>query len=226
VKRCNVTEAELGDLLDRQLSPDDARRIERHLEECAACRDGFQSLIGLRNLVHGLAKSIEPDRDLWPGIAARLFGSGEGQSGKKRRTHWAWIVISAAAAAILVAVSVEWFHRSSSTELPSRAGVASVTPANDSLRSEVAKAEEAYVYAAGQFLAQLESPDASLPADTKDVLQGNLVIADRAISEVKSAWERQPHDVELARKLLAAHERRVELLQQVAHFSFGNQSGG
>jgi hypothetical protein len=48
----------------------------------------------LLEAVGRLPKSIEPPRDLWPGIAARL--------GEARRTRWVWIPLAAAAAIVLV----------------------------------------------------------------------------------------------------------------------------
>ncbi|MEX2307511.1 MAG: zf-HC2 domain-containing protein [Pirellulales bacterium] len=229
MKRCTVTEAKLGDHLDRRLSLEESQRLDRHLEECAACRGAYQRLVALRTLVDGLATSIEPQRDLWPAISARLCGAGASHSEReRRRIRLAWIVLSAAAASILVALGViELSNRPASTSGPAQNIIVDGSPAlDDSLRLEVAKAEQAYVDAAGDFLAHLKSPEAALPPDTRIVLEGNLVIADRAISEIKSAWERQPSEFALARKLLAAHERRVELLQQVAHLSFATQNGG
>jgi hypothetical protein len=100
-------------------------------------------------------------------------------------------------------------------------------PALDaSVKLDVAKAEQAYVDAASDYLAQLESSEAALPLEARKVLHGNLVIADRAIREIKLAWKQQPNEIALAQKLLAAHERRLELLQQVAQLSFATQNGG
>jgi hypothetical protein len=133
-----------------------------------------------------------------------------------------------AAATILVAIgATAMFNRGAGTSDLAERTVAHQPPASaDNVRLEVARAEQAYVDAAGDFLAQLESPQAALPMSTREILLGNLVIADKAISEIKSAWQQQPNDMALARKLLAAHEKRVELLQQVAQLSIAIQNGG
>jgi hypothetical protein len=224
---CAITDAVLNDHFDRRLPIDEAQRVDRHLDECAECRNMYQKLITLRTLADGLPASMEPARDLWPEIAARLFGPGS-KSGKRRRSYWTWMLFSAAAATLLVAAAVlKWLDEPG--QPPIVAQHSAVVPARDDddrLRQEVAKAEQTFQDAAGEFLTQLKSADGTLPPDTKVILQGNLIIADKAISEVKTAWEKQPDNYALARKLLEAHERRVELLQQVAHLSIATQNGG
>jgi hypothetical protein len=224
VNRCQVTEAELGDHLDRRLSLDESRRLDRHLEECDCCRGTYEGLVSLRSFVDRLPTAIEPPRDFWPQIAARLPSSG--QPGR-RRFRLSWFML-AAAATILVAIgATAMFNRGAGTSDLAASSAALNPPASGgNLQLEVARAEQAYVDAAGDFLAQLESPQAVLPQSTRQVLQGNLVIAEQAILEIKSAWRQQPNDMSLARKLLAAHEKRVELLQQVAQLSIAIQNGG
>ena len=50
----------------------------------------------LQDAAKGLPKSIEPPRDLWPGIQGRIG----------RRSHWYWVAVPLAAAAALVAVLI------------------------------------------------------------------------------------------------------------------------
>jgi hypothetical protein len=135
---------------------------------------------------------------------------------------------SAAAAAILVGFgAAELFNHSQSANDFSLNVSSDRSPALDaSVKLDVAKAEQAYVDAASDYLAQLELSEAALPLEARKVLHGNLVIADRAIREIKLAWKQQPNEIALAQKLMAAHERRLELLQQVAQLSFATQNGG
>src|SRR2546430_8082249 len=55
----------------------------------------------LRDAVKGLARSIEPPRDLWQGIQDRI-GRRSWRGGRR----WYWVVVPLAAAAALVAVLV------------------------------------------------------------------------------------------------------------------------
>src|SRR2546429_5510627 len=54
--------------------------------------------------VERLPKSVEPPRDLWPGIEARISGKGEGGRGKGRILAFSrrWIPLAAAAALVLL----------------------------------------------------------------------------------------------------------------------------
>jgi len=52
----------------------------------------------LQDAVNRLPKSIEPPRDLWPDIEARL---GAGASGSWRR-RWYWVPLAAAAVLVLL----------------------------------------------------------------------------------------------------------------------------
>jgi anti-sigma factor RsiW len=224
VNRCKVTDAELGDHLDRRLSLDESRRLDRHLNKCDSCRGTYEDLVAVRSFVDRLPTSIEPPRDLWPELSARL--SSGPQSGRRRFRLASWFMLSAAAAVLVVIGAKEQFSRVPSGSDPAENAVAESRPAaDDNLQLEIARAEQAYVDAAGDFLAQLDASQAGLPQSARDILQGNLVIAEEAISEIKSAWRQQPNDMVLARKLLAAHEKRVDLLQHVVQLSITIQNG-
>ena len=59
----------------------------------------FRELLAL---VAQLPRTIEPPRDLWPGIEARIAGGGETRRGKGRvRRAWTWALVPLAAAAAL-----------------------------------------------------------------------------------------------------------------------------
>jgi anti-sigma factor RsiW len=47
----------MSDYLDGELAPEDRRRMERHLDECAACR---RLLAGLRGTLDGLHRLSAP----------------------------------------------------------------------------------------------------------------------------------------------------------------------
>ena len=61
----------LTDYLDGDLSPEEARALELHLDGCGPCATALEEL---RAIVEAAAALPEhpPARDLWPGIEARL----------------------------------------------------------------------------------------------------------------------------------------------------------
>ena len=69
-------------------------------------RDDDREFRDLLAAVERLPKSVEPPRDLWPGIEARIAGKGEGGRGKGRilafPRRWALLPLAAAAALVLL----------------------------------------------------------------------------------------------------------------------------
>jgi len=70
--KCERVRIILDDFVDGLLPEAEAREIETHLAECENCRDEFQSLQALLEKASHLPKVIEPPRDLWPDIEAKL----------------------------------------------------------------------------------------------------------------------------------------------------------
>jgi hypothetical protein len=69
---CDKMENRLHDYADGVLTPRERQEVERHLEACADCRAEMQFLLALRQQISRLPQSLEPPRDLWPEIAARI----------------------------------------------------------------------------------------------------------------------------------------------------------
>ena len=225
MNRCNGIEDLLDDYIDGRLPPDVLRTVDQHLEECSFCCETYQGFLVLRMRVAELPKAMQPDRDLWPAISERL--ASKRGVGHHLRFLLTWRAI-AAAASILIAVGAVVMLQSfgrldrASIELASERRQS----VRGDIRSEVAQAEQVYIEAANGFLAELTSTDGILTPEAKRLLQGNLDITDRAISDIKAALENRPNDFALTRRLLAAHEQRVDMLQHVTRFSFANRKGG
>lgn len=155
----------------------------------------------LEPLVQGLPKSIEPPRDLWPGIAARMQPA-------RRSARWgtAWKV---AAALVLMALSsfITWQLTRDAAPAPQAAQVALVTPADI----------EHYARAADDMAAALASaPAGALAPGTRAVLARNLALIDSAIADCRRALADDPANAALRDLLGSAQRQRLELLQQAA----------
>ena len=97
---CNEWETQLNEYVDGTLAAEARALVEAHLAGCAGCRE---AVVELRALVAGAAdlpKRIEPARDLWTGIAARV-GKREVRNGKR----W-WRTALAAAATLVIGFAV------------------------------------------------------------------------------------------------------------------------
>ena len=62
-----------SELLNGELSREERRRLESHLETCEACASLVRDLEGVRSRARSLREE-EPPRDLWPGIASAIEG--------------------------------------------------------------------------------------------------------------------------------------------------------
>ena len=97
---CSEWEAQLNEYVDGTLAAAARALVETHLAGCAGCRAAVAELRVVVSGAGALPKSIEPDRELWTGVAARL---GKGERGKGKR--W-WTPALAAAAALVIGFAV------------------------------------------------------------------------------------------------------------------------
>ena len=153
----------------------------------------------LEPLVRDLPRSIEPPRDLWPDIAARM---------QPARPPARWVTawkIAAALALMALSSFVTWqLMRETAPVVPE---VALVTPGDI----------EHYARAADEMASALASaPAEALTPETRAVLARNLALIDSAIADCRRALEADPANAALQDLLGSAQRQRLELLQQAA----------
>jgi hypothetical protein len=156
---------------------------------------------GLRPLVERLPRSIEPPRDLWPAIAARL----DRRPTRQRR----WLVALAAAAIIVIAAA-------SSLATAWIIGRGDRAPA---VATAGGPREASYLRATAALTAELSARRDELAPETIAVLDRNLEIIDRAIEESRAALAADPANHDLAELLWASYQRKVSFLEQAARLA-------
>ncbi len=167
----------------------------------------------------GLPRSVEPARDLWPEIAARIRRRKVVPIESRRRTWSRWAAW-AAAAAVLVAVSSTVTAILLSRHVASTAARAvREMPPPDPALVGLQPWELEYLRAMGALRATLEDVRTSLPQEASARLEANLRIVDEAIREARAAWERDPDSRTLSEMLSASYRRKLELLRQAARLS-------
>lgn len=97
---CSEWEMQLNEYVDGTLAAEARALVETHLAECAGCRAAVAELRGLVAGAGALPKSIDPARELWAAVAARI---GKEERGKGK--GW-WRVPLAAAATVILAFAV------------------------------------------------------------------------------------------------------------------------
>jgi len=215
---CQELDARLDDWVDGALDTAAAAAVEAHLAGCAACRDAERRLRQVVAHAAALPRSVAPPRDLWPGIERRI----------ERASAWAWLTgwgqplaLAAAAVVVIGTAAVVWRAQPpapvSVVEIP----VASPRLENVSLAGpsvadpELARAERDYEAAANALLGALQARRAQLPPEEIASVEGNLLVIDRALGQVRQALARDPASPGLNRMLVRTHRKKVDVLRQV-----------
>jgi hypothetical protein len=172
-----------------------------------------------------LPRGLEPARDLWPQISARIGDAGANApaAGRPRGTAWRW---QAAAAVLLVAGS----SLLTATLLDRRqpAGQAAVTApptvqgpapagvvAMPAAFGPAGTLDPEYLAARRQLTQVLEQRIAALPASTRAKLEFNLGEMRRAADEINVALAGQPGDPLLEELLLGIYQDELAMLANV-----------
>ena len=198
---CPDREAELNEYVDGTLGPAARQAVERHLAECPGCRDAAAELRRLVVQARGLPSSVEPGRDLWGGVAARIRGLEAGPGRRWWRERAFWMGALAAAAVFVIAL-----------------GVYRVTaPAPDRSAEQRWVAVQAdYERAARDLSTALAAQRERLAPETAALVERNLRIIDAAIADSRAALAGDPGNAELRRLFAAAYWEKVELLRWAA----------
>ena len=151
-----------------------------------------------------LPDSIRPERDLWPGIEARL---GKGKSG-----FWQWrVAASVFAASVLVGLLI--IPPSDPTQV---AGVTpSEVPATDPELLRYSGLDAEFVRVHDQSLEALADQLSELPPATREVVIANLKIIRASIAEINEAIEREPNNVQLRQLLRMAYQQELALVNSM-----------
>lgn len=197
-----MTCAETRDRLDRFLagSLESAEResVARHLTTCSECRHDLESSRFLVNRVAGIRREVAPPSDLWAGIAPRIGKGVRRVSIPIWRLAAAAVVLVSTSSALTVAVL-----RRPPVEVPAR----------------FATTEASYQQAALQLADLYQQVRDSLAPETRLVLERNLAVIERALSEAREALKADPANRTIEAIVVAAWQRKIEFLERAASLS-------
>jgi hypothetical protein len=157
-----------------------------------------------------LPREIEPARDLWPGIAARL-----GRPATRAPGRWPWLV---AAGVLLVTgsslVTAVLVRRAAPTvaQVPAVPAAAPVQPAEFGPGQALGPGYDAIRQ---QLADTLESRIGRLPPEARARLETNLVELRRATAEINAALALRPGDPLLEELLLNSYQDELAVLASV-----------
>jgi anti-sigma factor RsiW len=208
----------LSDYLDGELAVRETEALEAHLLSCADCG---RTLEQLRAVVTRAGQAIdrEPPQDLWPAIAARLTTpqlevlAPEPVTAPRRRVSFSIPQLAAASVAIMLMSAGAMYMLVNDDDSP--APVSVTQPAAPTLaQTSVRAVTRNYDAAVHELETALENNRNQLDSTTVRVLEQNLAIIDRAITEARAALGQEPANPYLSRYLDQAMQKKVQLLQR------------
>ena len=205
----------LNDFVDDRLAPDLRSETEAHIGQCPECSRDVEALRSLLADARRLPGSIEPSRDLWPGVASRLEGSRP-----RRRSRLRPRYAVAAVALLAVAFSLTQVRTKKARERTAPPVAVGEAPATAlvSLTEQWRSAEATYERAGTELLMALDEVREELDPETIARIESNLVIIDEAIRESREALAADPGNLDVLQLLAAVHEKRLDLLKQATRY--------
>jgi anti-sigma factor RsiW len=208
---CSEVISRVDEYLDDQLNRADLTAVKTHLADCAVCREEIEAARDIRGRASRLPSSVEPPRDLWPQIAARLREEKIVQHRFGRR-----LLVAAAAVCLLVGsvVTAYLVGRNQATR------VATVPPGVEMDSSQILLTSfqelgvHDYVVTRNELLDALEARRGELSPETLEMLKTNLEIIDEAMGKIAVALGENPDSEFLMKQLAAVYRRQINLLER------------
>jgi len=209
----------LSEYLDDELLPAERSELEAHLRHCVPCGAALADLKRIVTRARGL-EDRAPDRDLWPGIAARIGSTpatGVTALGTASRRRWSFSLPQLAAASVaLMALSggAVWLLHPAGGPIatgPAAAPVPIVTVATGPRA-----ATRGYDAAVADLERVLNAGRGRLDTATVRVIERNLATIDSAIVQAQRAVAADSANLYLNSHLAETMHRKLELLRQAA----------
>ncbi len=210
---CGEIQPRLSAFVDNALPAEERASVARHLDQCEACRGLVRDLEGLRVAARQLGP-ISPSDHIWLEIAGQLRATA-GPSPRpavtetRRPAIWQWVGL--AAALVIVTMGV-YFVMRAPAGAPAPSNVSS-DAAVKAVADELKLAMQHYENAITQLETLTKKSDGSLDPAIAAMLQQNLAVVDRAISESRLALADNPTSEPARESLFEALRRKVGVLQ-------------
>ena len=213
----------LSEYLDDELPPAERAELEAHLLHCVACGAVLADLRRIVTRARGL-DDRGPDRDLWPGIAARIGATVEPKvvdlRAARQRRRWSFSLPQLAAAGIALMVasgSTVWLLRPGATAPVAVAPApAPGTAPGLALPASTRVPSRGYDSAVSDLERVLAEGRGRLDTTTVRVIERNLATIDSAIAQAQRAVAADSANVYLNSHLAETMRRKLELLRQAA----------
>lgn len=227
----------LADYLESTLSLPSRAQMDAHAASCARCAE---ILADVRSIVDraGALPVLEPSRDLWPDVAARLdapvVSIATAPSARRTLRMPRWVGLAAAAAVLVAATSLitrQTMLNDTTTTAPLAATPSPVAQPAESLGAETTtvsvvnaaapvRTRERAAVTYGREIERLESivrtRESALDPATLAIIENSMRIIDSALVEARSALARDTASRFLRQQVDKTLEKKMELLRSVS----------
>ncbi len=169
-----------------------------------------------------LPRAIEPARDLWTGVAARIEAKRK-RAIVVRRTMTAATALLAAAAVLLV---IRTARRPAVTHEVTPAPIASERASSTRVRKSldlrgaaVVPEEESYDAALAALATTVDERLLALPERDADAITRSLDVINTGIDATRDALERDPSDADLRAELDDEYEQEIQTMNDVLEWT-------
>ncbi|HEY8105249.1 MAG TPA: zf-HC2 domain-containing protein [Gemmatimonadales bacterium] len=212
--------AKLSDYVDDDLSESERAALERHLVACPACTSALAGLLRVVEQARALPDR-PPASDLWAGIAERIVQAPPRPVDARRLgRRWTFTLPELAAAALAIAFAsgggVWLAARLAEGERPIATQPAPIASPAVTPVTRVSLGEARYDAAVADLQRVLENGRGTLDTATVRVIEKNLAVIDRAISDARRALAADPGNAYLNAHLAQTMRRKIDLLRQAA----------
>lgn len=209
----------LSEYADGSLDPGEAMGLEAHLAECEECAAALAALRRVAARAAALGP-LEPARDLWPAIAARLAPRREPWSlvaalralGERRFSFSFPQLAAASLALLLVSGGAVWM--AGRGRAPAAVTPAPAAPAPVLAPGAASVAFAQYDAAIADLERALAERRAQLDTSTVRIVEQNLTVIDRAIADARRALAADPTDPYLHDHLASTMRLKLDLLRR------------
>ncbi len=191
----------LQDYLDGLLADDERKLLEKRLEHDADLMADLDELRAIRDAAARLPESIQPGRDLWPGVAAGIAPPRR-RWNSRQQGGFAF----AAAVILLLASMLLWGERPEKLATDEDRGGSNLEIAAMERIISAAEIELAPAFAVASH--EDTSPEIQ---PLKDAVQQLSL----AVDESMTVWKKDPEDEAARRRLLRVNKQRVRFARRI-----------
>jgi len=212
---CSEFKMRLDEFLDGELPRTEATTVEEHAASCAACNNELGESRRILEEAAGLARSVKPAGDLWPGIAARLEPRSNVAEGRFGRRLGPWVAIAAMVVVVVGTVVIAYTvgRQQARPVVVQRQAAPLAVPARVEGGSAAA-VEAEFLEARDELMSALEQRQGTLSPETLEVVWDNMRVIDAAIERITAALDEDPGNLMLASQLTTVYQRQIRLLRR------------